>query len=431
MRDRYDILVLGGGISGITASLEAAEAGYKILLVEKNAYLGGKVAGMNQYFPKLCPPYCGLEINFRRIRENPNINLKTSANIKSIEGTEGDFTITVETKPTYVNENCTTCGECSLVCPVERIDSFNQGLGKTKAIYIPHDLAIPSKYTIDTNVCKTTECGKCLEVCKYEAINFTEQVKEMKVNTCAIIQATGWNLYDVSKVSALKFGVYPDVISSLMLERMAAPNGIYRGNLTKPSNGEIPRNIAFVQCAGSRDENHLSYCSSICCSASLKQALYIADIIPDALIRIFYIDMRVMGRNEDFLQRIEEHPRIELIKGKVAEIKQSVDKQNLILEAENIQSGKKEANQADMVVLASGIVPIQSLVAGKALDDSGFVLPEELKAGIYATGCCKKPMDVSMSVKDATGTALKAIQSVVKSRESEAEIGHDHKKIKQ
>ena len=156
MRDKYDILVLGGGISGITTSLEAAETGYSILLVEKKAYLGGKVAGLNQYFPKLCPPYCGLEINFRRIRENPNIDLQTSAIIKSIDGTEGDFTITLEKIPTYVNENCTSCGECTAVCPVERIDSFNLGLGKTKAIYIPHDLAFPSRYTIDNDVCKTT-----------------------------------------------------------------------------------------------------------------------------------------------------------------------------------------------------------------------------------------------------------------------------------
>lgn len=414
MRDKYDILVLGGGISGITASLEAAETGYNILLVEKKAYLGGKVAGMNQYFPKLCPPYCGLEINFRRIRENPNIDLQTSAIIKSIEGNEGDFTITLESTPTYVNENCTSCGECTAVCPVERIDSYNQGLGKTKAIYIPHDLAFPSRYTIDTDVCTTTECKKCLEVCKYEAINFAERINEVKVYARAIILATGWNLYDVSKVTALKFGVYPNVISSLMLERMVAPNGIYQGNLTKPSDGKQPRSIAFLQCAGSRDENHLNYCSGVCCSASLKQAINLADKLPDVTVRIFYIDMRVMGRNEDFLQRVEEHPRIELIKGKVAKVKQSEDQQSLILEVENIVSGKKEINQADLVVLASGIVPDQSLVAGKALDDSGFILPDELPKGIYATGCCKKPIDVSMSVKDATGTALRAIQSVVK-----------------
>ena len=162
MKGKYDILVLGGGISGITAALEAAETGFSVLLVEKEAYLGGKVSGMNQYFPKLCPPYCGLEINFRRIRNTQAVSVQTSTTITKIEGDEGNFEITLQTSPTFVNDNCTSCGECVPVCPIERDDKFNLGLSQTKAIYNPHDLAFPPKFTIDTGVCLKHQCGKCL-----------------------------------------------------------------------------------------------------------------------------------------------------------------------------------------------------------------------------------------------------------------------------
>ena len=416
MKGKYDILVLGGGISGITAALEAAETGFSVLLVEKEAYLGGKVSGMNQYFPKLCPPYCGLEINFRRIRNTQAVSVQTSTTITKIEGDEGNFEITLQTSPTFVNDNCTSCGECVPVCPIERDDKFNLGLSQTKAIYNPHDLAFPPKFTIDTGVCLKHQCGKCLDVCNYQAIDLDEKTEKIIVYACAIVIATGWELYNAAKITDLKFGVEPDVLSSLLLERMAAPNGIFQGDIKRPSNGEKPGNISFVQCAGSRDENHLPYCSGVCCSASLKQALFLADLLPDATIRIFYIDLRVMGRNEDFLNRIEEHPRIELIKGKVAAVKKSGANNGLILESENIMSGKKEVTHSDLVILATGIVPNDTGLNDLTSDDTGFLPGDRQVPGIYTTGCCKKPMDVSMSVKDATGTALKAIQSVVKTR---------------
>jgi quinone-modifying oxidoreductase subunit QmoA len=416
MRVNYDILVIGGGISGITAALEAAETGFRVLLIEKGAYLGGQVAGMNQYFPKLCPPYCGLEINFRRIRENPNIDLQTSARVETVEGGEGNFQVELETLPTHVNEHCTSCGECALVCPIERPDPFNQGMSRTKAIYHPHDLAFPSRFTIDHKVCLKEDCGKCVNACKYQAIDLNEKSRELIVYASAIVIATGWKLYDATKLTALKFGIYPDVITSMTLERMAAPNGTFHGKVVRPSNGETPANIAFVQCAGSRDENHLPYCSGICCSASMKQALFLAEKYPETRIRIHYIDLRVMGRNEDFLNKVENHPGIELIKGKIAAVTQSENGEYLILEAENIMSGKKETTQADLVILALGIQPNPIGLKDVIFDESGFVSPDHLIPGIYATGCCRKPMDVSMSVKDATGTALKAIQSVVKTK---------------
>ena len=405
------ILVVGGGISGITTALEAAEVGYRVLLIEKGPYLGGKVSMMNQYFPKLCPPWCGLEINFRRIRQNPRIQILSSATVKKISGSEGNFDVILEMKPEYVNHQCTACGECVEVCPVERENDFNLGLDKSRAIFLPHEMAFPHKYVIDETVCLKDECGKCREVCKYDAIHFGQSPEIIEMQFGSIVFATGWELFDVSQIPELKFGVFPDIITNLMMERIASPNGPNKGKIVRPSNGEAPKNIVFVQCAGSRDESYLPYCSGVCCSVSLKQALYLTENDPEANVKIFYIDLRLMGRHEDFLNRILDNPRIELIKGKVGKISEGKETGNMICEAEDILSGIKISAVADLVVLAAGMVPDISPLKQISTDESGFVSDEKLEPGIYATGCNKNPQEVSASLKDATGTALKAIQS--------------------
>ncbi len=405
------ILVVGGGISGITTALEAAEVGYRVVLIEQLPYLGGKVAMMNQYFPKLCPPWCGLEINFRRIRQNPRIQLLTSATVKKISGSEGNFYVFLEMKPEYVNHQCTACGDCEKVCPVERENDFNLGLDKSRAIFLPHEMAFPHKYVIDENVCLKDECGKCREVCKYDAINFGQSPEIIEIKVGSIVFATGWELFDVSQIPELKFGVFPDIITNLMMERMASPNGPNKGKIVKPSNGEAPKNIVFVQCAGSRDESYLSYCSGVCCSVSLKQALYLTEQDPEVNVKIFYVDLRLMGRHEDFLNRVQANPRIDLVKGKVGRIREEKETGNMICEAEDILSGIKISSVADLVVLATGMVPNVSPLEQISTDESGFVSAEKLEPGIYAAGCNKNPQEVSASLKDATGTALKAIQS--------------------
>lgn len=405
------ILVVGGGISGITTALEAAEVGYRVVLIEQQAFLGGKVSMMNQYFPKLCPPWCGLEINFRRIRQNPRIQVFTSTTVKKISGSEGNFDVKLEMKPEYVNDQCTTCGDCVEVCPVEKDNDFNLGLDKTRAIFLPHEMAFPHKYVIDENVCLKEECRKCQEVCKYDAINFEQFPEIIELKIGSIVFATGWELFDVSQIPELKFGVFPDIITNLMMERMASLDGPNKGKIVKPSNGEAPKNIVFVQCAGSRDESYLPYCSGVCCSVSLKQALYVTEQYPEANVKIFYIDLRLMGRHEDFLNRILDNPRIELIKGKVGKISEEKETGNMICEAEDVLSGVKISSLADLVVLAAGMVPNVSPLEQIATDESGFVSAEKLEPGIYAAGCNKNPQEVSLSLKDATGTALKAIQS--------------------
>ncbi len=413
--DLKAILVIGGGISGITAAVEAAEVGYEVFLIEKNPYLGGRVSRANQYFPKLCSPYCGLEINFRRIKANPRIKVFTIAEAENISGKEGNYDVTARLDPRLVNNNCTACGKCADVCPVERPNDFNFGLDKTKAIYLPHAMAFPMKYVIDTKVCPGIECSKCVSACQYDAIDLGMQTQKLDMKVGSVILATGWEPYDATKLDNLGFGKYPNVITNVMMERLAAPNGPTRGKIVRPSDGKEVSNIAFVQCAGSRDENYLPYCSSVCCLASLKQVTYVKEQNPDAKVFVFYIDIRTPGILEDFYLRVQGYDGLSLVRGKVAKIEEDPQTKDLTVEAEDTSSGNKVGEKVEMVVLATGIVPTTAetkIPAEITYDNYGFIASEV--PGIYAAGCSKRPADVADSVRDATGAALKAIQSIVK-----------------
>ena len=401
------VLIVGGGIAGITSAVELAEVGHPVVLIEKLAYIGGRVVKMNQYFPKLCPPYCGLEINFKRIRQNPKIKVQVSTTVKSISGDKGKFTVTLQTGPELVNNNCTSCDDCTAVCPAERDDEFNYGIGQTKAIYLSHEMAFPFKYTIDETVCEGESCGKCQDVCKYDAIDLSKKVTTTTIEVSSVILATGWKPYDPSVIPELKFNDHPDIITNVVMERLGAPNGPGKGKLLKPSDGQAPETVIFVQCAGSRDENHLPYCSGACCGASLKQALMVRQQYPDSKVKIFYIDLRVTGRNEDFLKKVEDEPGIDLIRGKVANI--DIVDNRILVEAEDIFAGKKIKTGADLVVLATGMVPEDIDIDRIKTDPDGFLIEDEDLEGIVIAGCAGKPMDVSSSLKEATGAALKAI----------------------
>ncbi len=402
------ILVIGGGISGITAAVEIAEVGREVILIEKEAYLGGNVVKMNNYFPKLCPPACGLEINFRRIRQNSRIKTYTGTEVTSIHGSKGNYTVSLKQIPQYIKNNCTACGKCAEVCPAERPDDFNYGFTKSKAIYLPHDMAFPLKFSIDDACCTKKDCNKCVEVCSYNAIDLDASEKQFELEVVTIIIATGWKNYDAAQIENLNYLTYKNVVTNVEFERLLAPGGFGEGQLIRPSDRKIPKEIVFVQCAGSRDENHLPYCSAVCCSASLKHALTIQQKYPDSKISIFYIDLRVTGRNEDFLEKVQENENIELIKGKVAKIQEIEKTENLVIEAEDIMAGRKIRKEADLVVLATGIVPSRLIFETKK-NEAAF-LPADQDEGIFTTACCKKPMDVSSSVKDATAAALKALQ---------------------
>ena len=411
------ILVVGGGMSGLSAAIEAAEAGHEVYLVEKNPYLGGRVAQLHKYFPKLCPPYCGLEINFRRLKNNPKVRIFTLAEVTAISGSEGDWDVAIKLNPRYVNEKCTGCNKCSEACTMEIDNPFNYGMDKIKAAYLPHDMAFPMRYVLDPALVKSSEAKKVKEACPYDAIDLDMQAQTVQLKMGAVVWATGWKPYDAAKLDTYGFGTYPNVITNVMMERLAAYNGPTQGKILRPSDGKAPETIAFIQCAGSRDENHLPFCSSICCLASLKQSTYIREQYPDAKITIFFIDIRATDRLEDFYRKVKEDPNIQFFKGKVAKIEQDAATSNLILRVEDTTTMSLHEIPAELVVLATGMQPNTSespVPTSLAYDDYGFVATMAARPGLFASGCTRTPAGVSESVQDGTAAALKAIQSLVR-----------------
>ncbi len=411
------ILVVGGGMSGITTALEAAEADYDVVLVEKNSYLGGHVAQLHQYFPKLCPPNCGLEINFKRMRINPRIRFFTMAEVEKISGEEGDYDVGIKISPRYINEKCTCCGKCTEVCEVELGNPFNFGMDKIKAAYLPHEFAFPMRYVMDPSIVGTEEGKKCHDVCEYGAIDLDMSETHFDLKVGAIVWAAGWEPYDASNVEYYGFGEYKNVITNVMLERLASFNGPTEGKILRPSDGKAVKTVAFIQCAGSRDENHLPYCSGICCLASMKQATYIREQYPDCDVSIFFIDIRALDRLEDFYTKVQEDEKITFIKSKIANITEDEETSDLLLEGEDTRTGEQLRMSFDMVVLATGMVPNGMGIESSSKiqhDEYGFLTYDPEKAGIYGAGCVRRPTDVASSVQDATAAALKAIQSIAR-----------------
>jgi len=330
------ILVIGGGISGISAAADAAEFGFDVVLVEKEPYLGGRVIRMNQYFPKLCPPTCGMEINVRRIRQNPRIKVYTMAEVERVSGEPGNYSATIRVSPRYVTGKQPVAQEHLDAVAAEIPSEFNYGMGKTKALFLPHETAFPPLHVLDKESLSAEECDKLKAAAPAGAIDLDMKEERFEEKVDAIIIATGWRPYDASKLENLGGGKFPNVITNVMMERLASYTGPTGGKITRPSDGKAPASVAFVQCAGSRDENHLPYCSALCCMGTLKQARYIRENLPDAKITIFYIDIRTIGRFEKFYYDLLDDPNISFIKGKVAKITEDQATRNPIVEAEEI-----------------------------------------------------------------------------------------------
>ncbi len=418
------ILVVGGGISGMTAALEAAECGKDVVLVEKNPSLGGRVSQLYKYFPKLCHPTCGLEINLKRLKSNKRIRVLTLAEVAAVSGQPGDYTATVKIKPRYVNENCTACGECAKVVSAEVADAFNYNLNKTKAAYLPHAMAFPQRYVLDPSILGIEDAQKAKAACKYDAIDLDMKEEVLNLKVGAIVWATGWKPYDAAKIQPYGYDRYPNVITSVEFERMLDQRGPTGGKLVRPSDGKEAKNVAFIQCAGSRDRNHLKHCSRICCMASLKQTTYVREKFgDDADVSIYYIDIRAIDRLEDFYKKIQADPKVKFIKSKVANITQDNATGDPILHGVNTEGYHRYDNRHDLVVLAIGMEPsvdAKSIGAGVAADNSGFIDINATEAAIFGAGCASNALDVNRAVQNATAAALRAIQVVNRVARAEA-----------
>jgi len=409
------ILVVGGGISGMTAALEAAECGKEVVLIEKNPALGGRVSQLYRYFPKLCHPTCGLEINQRRVKQNKRIRVFTMAEVTGITGAPGDYTASVRISPRYVNESCTACGDCGNAVEAMVDDAFNYNLGKVKAAYLPSKMAYPQRYVIDPSILGTADADKAKAACKYGAVDLDMQEETVQIKAGAVVWATGWKPYDANKIQPYGYDRFANVITSVEFERLSDPHGPTGGKILRPSDGKEAKNIAFIQCAGSRDENHLRHCSRICCMASLKQTNYVREAFGDeGKSTIYYIDIRAIDRFEDFYQKVQADPNVKFIKSKVAKIVE--DKEgNPVLHGVDTEGYHRYATPHDLVVLAVGMEPsvkAANIPAEIVSDSSGFIEQDQANGAIFGAGCAANPLDVNRAVQSATASALRAIQVI-------------------
>ncbi len=411
------ILVVGAGISGMTAAIEAAECGKDVVLIEKNPAIGGRVSQLYKYFPKLCFPTCGLEINQRRLKTSKGIRLLTMAEVSSVTGEAGNYSVKIKIAPRYVNENCTACGACAEAVETEIDDPFNYNMKKIKVAYLPHNMAHPQRYVLDPSIIGTPEADKAKAACKYDAIDLEMKEEVVELTVGSIIWATGWRPYDANKIQPYGYDRYDNVITSVELERLMDPNGPTGGKLLRPSDGKEAKNIAFIQCAGSRDRNYLKHCSRICCMASLKQSTYIGEQYGDdeaAKATIYYIDIRAIDRFEDFYKKVQADPKVSFIKSKVANITEDKDG-NPVLHGVDTEGYNRYANPHDLVVLAIGMEPsvdIKQLAPDVHTDASGFIEINTDNGGIFGAGCASNALDVNRAVQSATAASLRAIQVV-------------------
>lgn len=410
------IIVVGGGISGTTAALEAAETGKQVILLEKGTSLGGRVSQLYKYFPKLCYPSCGLEINYRRLKGNKNLRVITMAEVTDVSGDPGNYSVDVTIAPRYVNDKCTACGDCAKAAETEYDDEFNYGMKKRKGAYIAGLNAFPQKYVMDPAIVGTDDEAKVKEACKVDAIDFDMSEEKLQLKAGAVIWATGWRPYDAAKIQPYGYDRIDNVITNVEFERMLDPFGPTEGKILRPSDGKEAKNVAFIQCAGSRDRNHLEHCSRVCCMASLKQATYMREQFGDDFdASIYYIDIRAIDRIDDFYRTVKNDEKVTFIKSKVASVVENRENGNPVLHGVNTEGYHRYANEHDMVVLAVGMEPsvkADELPAEVVGDKSGFIQLEESNGAIFGAGVASEALDVNRAVQNATGASLRAIQVI-------------------
>ncbi|MDH5390048.1 MAG: CoB--CoM heterodisulfide reductase iron-sulfur subunit A family protein [Candidatus Bathyarchaeota archaeon] len=423
------VLVVGGGISGIQASLDLASRGFKVYIVEKSPSIGGRMAQLDKTFPTMDCSMCILAPKMIDCSHHPNVQLLTYSEVKEVKGSAGNFVVKIVRKPRYVDETkCTGCGTCADNCPSEVPNEFDEGLGMRKAIYMPFPQAVPRAMTVDKENC--IECGLCEKVCEAGAVNLGQEPEEVELEVGAIIVAVGFDLFDSSQIPPYGYGRHKDVVTSLELERLLCASGPTGGHLVRPSDGKIPKTIAFIQCVGSRDRRlGNAYCSSICCKYSVKDAVLIREHVPDARVSIFYIDLRAFGRGfQEFVNRAKTEYGIRFVRSSPGEITYDPISKDLSIWYEDTVTKKIENLKFDLVVLCPALIPRKDAkdlakVLGIEVDQYGFFRPSSSISnpvdttipGIFACGYCLGPKtgDIPDSITQGSATASRAAEVMV------------------
>ncbi len=428
-------MVIGGGIAGIQASMDLANRGFNVYLVERNSSIGGRMAQLDKTFPTMDCSMCILAPKMIEVSHHPNVHMLTYSEVKEVKGAVGNFKVKVLKKPRYVDETkCTGCGICFEKCPTEAPSEFDENIGSRKAIYMPYPQAVPRVALIDKDNC--IECGLCEKVCPSQAINREQKPKEMELNVGAIVVATGFDLFDPSIIPQYGYRQFKNVTTAMELERLLCASGPTGGHLIRPSDGKIPRSVAFIQCIGSRDRrewvNH-PYCSSICCKYAVKDAVLIKEHEPDTLVTIFYIDMRAFGKGfQEFVNRAKSEFGIEFIRSNPGELSEDTATGDLMIAYEDPVTRTVQSVSFDMVILCPALIPSAGMkelseVLGIELDTYGFLKTEDAIRkpldttipGIFASGYCLGPKtgDIPDSITQGSATAAR-IAEILSNKEA-------------
>ncbi len=420
-------LVIGAGVAGIQSALDLGDMGFKTYLVEKNPTIGGRMAQLDKTFPTLDCSMCILAPKMVDAGKHENIELLAYSEVKEVDGYIGNFKVKVERKPRYIDEEtCVGCGSCSDVCPIEIPNYFDEGTGMVKAAYIPFPQAVPLVATIDKDYC--IECHLCDTACERGAINHEQEPEEIELDVGTIIVATGYDPYDPSEKKEWSYEDSENVITGLELERYINASGPTQGHVVKPSDGEKPKSVAFIQCVGSRDEQiNKPYCSRVCCMYAMKNAQLIKDHEPDTEVTIYYMDIRAFGKGfEEFYKRSQEKYGIKFIRGRPATVLENPD-QSLTIRAEDTMLGKVTEFDYDMVVLSVGLQPPEGgedlrQTIGLSRSADGFLMEahpklrpvDTLTDGVYLAGVSQGPKDIPDAVAQASGAAARAAIPMIK-----------------
>ncbi|MGB2799754.1 MAG: CoB-CoM heterodisulfide reductase HdrA2 [Dehalococcoidia bacterium] len=419
-------LVIGGGVAGIQAALDLADAGHQVYLVEKEPSIGGIMAQIDKTFPTMDCSICVLGPKMMDLGRHPRIKLLTYSTVEEVSGYVGNFKVRVRKKARYVDETeCNVCGDCAEVCPVVLPDEFQQGFSSRKAAYMPFPQAVPSVYLIDMEHClgnNPIACDKCLDACDKQCIDLTmaDEIVELDIGT--IIVATGMGIYDPTPLDEYGYTSFQNVITSIEFERLICGGGPTEGHLVRPSDHQTPKRIGFIQCVGSRTENRGNpYCSNVCCMNTIKDSLLIKEHYPDAEIYVFYIDIRAFGKGFEDLFRRSKEEGVHYIRGLPGEVTEDPATGNLRLKVENTTAARIEEYDLDMVILAVGLEPKDDLkelaqILNLSQTSDGFLMEAHPKLrpvdaptpGIFFAGSVEAPKDIKDSVTQAGAAAAKS-----------------------